>query len=138
MGENMGHLSNALKQGAMIAIICLGVSVSASAGQSNLPKFKTGDLVGIKDNGFICRSMEGAIAARNIEMAREDGRGEDVQQILSYGCLSYSIRPIKIIAYNDYIVPGYPELGRIFVDVREPRSGDTWYAPVEFLEKFKG
>ncbi|CAI2428184.1 Uncharacterised protein [Serratia proteamaculans] len=134
----MSYLVNALKNRAMIATICLCVSVGTFAEQSNLPKFKKGDLVSIKEHGFICRSMDGAIAARNIEMAREDGRGEDVQQILSYGCLSYSIRPIKIIAYNDYIVPGYPELGRIFVDVREPRSGDIWYAPVEFLEKYKG
>lgn len=97
--------------------------------------FKAGDNVNIKDNGWVCRSLEKAIASRVIEESVAEGGNRDIYQLNNGSCIAYSVRPLKIIKYDDYLIPGYPDKGKLFVSVKEPRSGETWHAFTGFLEK---
>lgn len=99
--------------------------------------FKAGENVNLSDGGWVCRSMEKAVASRIIGPFEEAQKSDAIYQLNNGPCLSYSIRPLKVLGYNEYLIPGYPEKGRQFVAVREPRSGEVWYAYVGYLKPVK-
>ncbi|MBV6817504.1 hypothetical protein KWG64_06065 [Rahnella sp. PD12R] len=101
---------------------------------SNAAHLKVGGNAELKDGGWVCRSLDKAIASREIEETAIAGGKADVSQLNNGSCISYSVRPFKVVAYENYLLPAYPEKGKLFVAVIEPRSGEKWYAYKAFLQ----
>lgn len=117
---------------ACLAIALFSLSVTCSAA------FHKGEKFSLKDGGMVCRSMEGAIATRDVFITNEKGGKVDmIEATRPYSCLSYSIRPLTFVKYDDYLIPGYPENGKQFSSVIEPRSGIVWHIFNEFLQPVK-
>jgi len=104
---------------------------------SNAAQLKVGGKAELKDGGWVCRSLYKAIASREIQETASSGGKADVSQLNNGSCINYSIRPFKIVAYENYLLPAYPDKGKLFVAVIEPRSGEKWYAYKEFLQPIK-
>jgi hypothetical protein len=114
----------------MFALFCLSAHCSAA--------FHKGEKFGLKDGGMVCRSLDGAIATRDVVITNEQGGKVDmIEATRPYSCLSYSIRPLTFVKYDDYLIPGYPEKGKQFASVIEPRSGVIWHIFTEFLDSTK-
>ncbi|EKN3440900.1 TPA: hypothetical protein PXO57_002666 [Yersinia enterocolitica] len=115
---------------ASLAVILLTSTASAS-------ELRIGDKAKIKDGGWVCRTLDKAIASRAISESLEQGLNPDTYQLSNGSCITYSVRPMKIVAFDDYLIPGFPEKGKLFVSVIEPRSGEVWYAFTGFLQPVK-
>ncbi|HHH1650944.1 TPA: hypothetical protein ACPZHR_004147 [Yersinia enterocolitica] len=115
---------------ASLAVILLTSTASAS-------ELRIGDKAQIKDGGWVCRTLDKAIASRIISVSIDQGLNPDTYQLSNGSCITYSIRPMKIVAFDDYLIPGFPEKGKLFVSLVEPRSGETWYAFTGFLQPVK-
>jgi hypothetical protein len=122
-----------MKKAFVLGLLLGAVSSSALAEEH----FKAGENANLSDGGWVCRTLEKAVASRIIGPFEEAKKSDAIHQLDNGSCLGYSIRPLKVIGYDDYLIPGYPEKGRQFVAVKEPRSGDTWYAYVGYLKPAK-
>lgn len=100
-------------------------------------ELKIGENAQIKGDGWVCRTLDKAIASRAINESLEQGLNPDTYQLSNGSCITYSVRPMKIVAFDDYLIPGFPEKGKLFVSVIEPRSGEVWYAFTGFLQPVK-
>lgn len=99
--------------------------------------FNSGQKVAIEDGGWVCRTLDKAIASRIIGPFEKAKESDAIYQLNNGSCIDYSIRPLKVLGYEDYLIPGYPEKGKLFVSVREPRSGEVWYAFTGYLKPTK-
>lgn len=108
-------------------------SLPLSAFDSGAGIYKRNQKLDIVHNGWICHTLEKAIASREIERSRSLGAIADVQQLMDGSCINYSIRPVTVIGYADYLIPAFPEKGKLFLKIKEPRSGQDWYAFAGFL-----
>jgi hypothetical protein len=115
---------------AFLALLTLSMTAQAS-------QFNQGDKVQIKDNGWVCRTLEKAVDSRVIAESLRDGLTPDLSGLNNGSCITYSAKPLTIVKYEDYTIPGYADKGRLFVSLKEPRSGDVWYAYQNFLEPAK-
>jgi len=117
---------------ACLGIALLSLSVTCSAA------FHKGEKFFLKDGGMVCRSIEGAVATREVFITNEHGgKVNMIEATKPYTCLNYSIRPLTFVKYDDYLVPGYSEKGKQFSSVIEPRSGIVWHIFNEFLKPKK-
>jgi len=115
---------------SLIAIAMMALSFTCSAA------FHKGEKLPLKDGGMLCRSLDGAIATRDVAITNEQGGNVDmINATRHFSCLSYSIRPLTFVKYDDYLIPGYPEKGKVFASVIEPRSGEVWHIFTGFLGK---
>ncbi|MFB4339895.1 hypothetical protein RAC90_05310 [Pantoea sp. CS_6] len=117
----------------MLKLVLALFIISLSAGAEANVALKKGQNVNITDGGWVCRSMEKAIASRIIGPFEKAKESDAIYQLNNGSCIDYSIRPLKVLGYEDYLIPGYPEKGKLFVSVREPRSGEVWYAFIGYL-----
>lgn len=122
-----------MKKAFVLGLLLAAVSGSALAEEH----FKAGENANLSDGGWVCRTLEKAVASRIIGPFEEAKKSDSIHQLDNGSCLGYSIRPLKVIGYGDYLIPESPEKGRQFVAVREPRSGDTWYAYIGYLKPAK-
>lgn len=114
----------------ILALAMMAVSAVALAN----PALKKGQEVDMTDGGWVCRSMDKAIASRVIGDFEQASKSDAIYQLNNGSCISDSIRPLKVLRYEDYLIPGYPEKGKLFVAVREPRSGGVWYAYTGYIK----
>lgn len=121
----------------MRKIILAMALMAVSAGALANTEFKIGQAVDMADGGWVCRSMEKAIASRIIGDFKQASKSDAIYQLNNGSCISDSIRPLKVLGYENYLIPGYPEKGKLFVSVREPRSGGVWYAYTGYLKPRK-
>jgi len=123
---------------SLLAISLLTLSLSAlSTSAFAAEAFKQGQKIGIVDGGWVCRTLDKAIASRIIGPFEKAKQSEAIYQLNNGSCISDSIRPLKVLGYEDYLIPAYPEKGKLFVSVKEPRSGEVWYAYTGYLKPFK-
>lgn len=114
----------------ILAMLLIAVSTGALANT----EFKKGQRLNLKDGGVVCRTLDGAIATRDVVITNEqDWKLDMLEATRNYSCLSYSIRPLTFVKYDDYLIPGYPEKGKLFASVIEPRSGTVWHIFTDFL-----
>lgn len=119
----------------MKSVVCAALfisTISSSAFASET--LKKGQKVGLADGGWVCHTLEKAIASKIIGPLEKAKQSDAIYQLNNGSCINYSIKPFKVLGYEDYLIPGYPEKGRLFVAVREPRSGDVWYAYTGYLK----
>lgn len=100
-------------------------------------ELKMGSHAELKDGGWVCRTLDKAIASREIDQSKSAGDKADITQLNNGSCIMYSVRPFKIVGYDDYLIPAFPEKGKLFVTVIEPRSGEKWHAFTGFLQPVK-
>lgn len=122
-----------MKTLAFAAIILAAICSSTFAAE----QFKVGQKAALTEGGWVCHSLEKAIASRIIGPFDKAKESEAIYQLNNGSCINYSIRPLKVLGYEDYLIPGYTEKGKLFVSVREPRSGDVWYAYTGYLKPSK-
>ncbi|WP_206403859.1 hypothetical protein [Erwinia billingiae] len=122
-----------MKKAIVLGLLLAVISGSALAEA----QLKPGQAVSLSDGGWVCKSLEKAVASRIIGSFDQAQKSDAIYQLNNGSCIGYSVRPLKVLGYDDYLIPGYPEKGRLFVAVREPRSGDVWYAYVGYLNPVK-
>ena len=122
----------------MKSLVCAAFFLSAACSPAFAAEaFKLGQNVAIADGGWICHSLEKAIASRIIGPFEKAKESDAIYQLNNGSCIGDSIRPLKVLGYDEYLIPGYPEKGKLFVSVKEPRSGDIWHAFIGYLKPYK-
>lgn len=116
-------------------LVCTALFVATIGGSAFASEpLKKGQKVALADGGWVCHTLDKAIASRIIGSFDKAKQSDAIYQLNNGSCINYSIRPLKVLGYEDYLIPGYPEKGKLFVAVREPRSGDVWYAYTGYLK----
>lgn len=118
------------------AWLALLTSIAMMASFTCNAELHKGEKLNLKDGGMLCRTLDGAIATRDVAITNEQGGKADMfEATRRFSCLSYSMRPLTFVKYDDYLIPGYEEKGKVFASVIEPRSGEVWHIFTGFLEK---
>lgn len=82
----------------MRKIILALALMAVSAGSLANTEFKKGQKLDLKDGGSVCRTLDGAIAMRDVVITDQQGGKLDMLAATrNYSCLSYSIRPLTFV-----------------------------------------